>query len=104
MSKEKKQVIKMTDDLQEVLDLFYQQNDHEAFAKFEGILEEIAKTIDNLAEYKKKHLEFEMDEKKIYNIFDEAMQALQVKDNVLMSDIFQYDFIEYINELLDEME
>lgn len=104
MSKEKEQIENTIERLQEVLDLFYQQNDKQAFEQLDKILDEITKTVDNLALYKTLHVDFELDEQKVYNILKDAMQALQADDKVLMADVFQYDFIEYLNELLENME
>ena len=45
-----------------------------------------------------------MDEGKIFSILSDAMEALQSDDKVLMADILQYDFIEYISDLVENME
>lgn len=104
MSKEKEQILETLNKVQEIVDLFYQQNDKDALEKFAVTLEDMTKAIDNLAAYKKENSQFEMDEVKIFNILNEAMEALQSDDKVLMADILQYDFIEYISELVENME
>ena len=104
VSKEKEQVKKTIDNVQEVVDLFYQQNDKDALEKFMFVLEDMTKAIDNLAAYKNSNPEFVMDEGKIFSILSDAMEALQSDDKVLMADILQYDFIEYIGDLIEDME
>lgn len=104
MNEIKKQIKNTIDKVQEVVDLFYQQNDKDALEKFTVTLEDMTIAIDNLAAYKTEHPDFEMDEGKICNILNEAMGAFQSDDKVLMADILQYDFVEYINDLLDKME
>ena len=86
----KKQIELIIDKVQDVVDLFYQQNNAEGF--------------EMLAAYKNEHSEFEMDETKICGVLNEAMEALEAGDTVLMADIMQYDFVEYINDLLINME
>lgn len=104
MSTEKTQIIEMIDKLQNVVDLFYQQNDNEAFTEFELLIDNIENSINILQEYANQYLGFEVDEEKIYNILNEAMVALEEGDKVLMADILQYEFIEYIKELLVKMQ
>ena len=104
MSKEKTQIMETINKVQDVVDLFYQQNDKDALEKFAVILEDMTKAIDNLAAYKAQNAGFEMDEVKIFNILNEAINALQSDDKVLMADVLQYDFIEYISQLAENME
>ena len=78
--------------------------DKDAFEKFMFVLEDMTKAIDNLAVYKNSNPEFVMDEGKIFSILSDAMEALQSDDKVLMADILQYDFIEYISDLVENME
>jgi hypothetical protein len=104
MSKEKAQILEAINKVQEVVDLFYQQNDKDALEKFAVTIEDMTKAIDNLATYKAENVQFEMDEMKIFNILNEAMEAFQSDDKVLMADILQYDFIEYISKLAENME
>lgn len=42
--------------------------------------------------------------KKIFSILSNAMEALESDDKVLLADILQYDFIEYIESLVEKME
>lgn len=100
----KKQIELIIDKVQDVVDLFYQQNNSEAFEKFGNIIEDMTNVVDMLAAYKNEHSEFEMDETKICGILNEAMEALEAGDTVLLADIMQYDFVEYINDLLINME
>lgn len=104
MSEEKQQITDTIDKVQEVVDLFYQQKDSEAFEKFTAALDSMSIAINNLAVYKSLNETFELDEEKLCDILKEAMNALESQDRVLMADILQYDFIEYINELLEEMD
>lgn len=104
MSELKKQIADTINNIQEVVDLFYQQNDKDAFQKFENTILEMTKAIDNLYLYKNENTDFELDDENICKILRETMEALESGDNVLMADILQYDFIEYINTLLEQIE
>lgn len=104
MSAEKKQITDTVDKLEKVLDLFYQQSDNEAFEKFTKVIDDMIKAIESFEKYKIEHPDFEIDEQRICDILTEAMNALQANDKVLMADILQYDFIEYVNDLADTIE
>ncbi len=103
MSEKKEQIKATIDEVQDIIDLFYQQNDKEAFEKLDTVLENMTISIDNLELYKLENSDFDFDETKLCEILKESMEALQSDDKVLMADILQYDFIEYINELLEQM-
>lgn len=104
MSEEKQKVVSTTDEIQEVIELFYEQNDKEAFEKFNFAIGNIMSMVDILHDYKNTNMDFEFDEIKVCNILKEAMDALQSDDKVLLADILQYDFVEYMNDLAEQMD
>ena len=104
MSEEKQKVVSTTDEIQEVIELFYEQNDKEAFEKFNLAIGNIMSMVDILHDYKNTNMDFEFDEMKVCNILKEAMDALQSDDKVLLADILQYDFVEYMNDLAEQMD
>lgn len=104
MSQQKDIVKKSVTEIEEVVELFYQQKLQEALDKFQGVIGSIMTAIDTLFTYKAEHKEFELDEVKITNTLKDAMGALEDRDMVLLADILQYDYLEYMNELLENME
>lgn len=104
MSQQKDTVQKSVKEVEEVVELFYQQKLKEALTKFEVIIGGMMTAIDVLFTYRIEHEEFSLDEVKITNTLKDAMGALQDSDMVLLADILQYDYLEYMNELLENME
>lgn len=104
MTNHKETIIKTIDDVKGVVDLFYQQKDGEALKKFETVIGEMMNSMDALAAYRNENSEFTFDETKIMEMLTEAMNALQVGDLVLLADILQYDFLEYMQKIADAME
>lgn len=104
MSAQKELVSKSVKEVEEVVELFYQQKLQEALAKFEPALGEMMTAIDTIFTYRAEHDGFEIDDVKLTNTLKEAMAALQDGDMVLLADILQYDYIEYMQEILDNME
>lgn len=104
MSQQKDIVKKSVIEIEEVVELFYQQKLQEALDKFQGVIGRIMTAIDTLFTYKAENDGFQFDEVKITNTLKDAMGALEDKDMVLLADILQYDYLEYMNELLENME
>ena len=104
MSRQKEIVESTIEDIKDTVDLFYQQKDSEALKKFEIVIGGMMNSMDALVEYRNDNESFEFDEQRISNTLTEAMNALQDGDLVLLADILQYDFLEYMQELADNME
>lgn len=103
MSEQKEVVVKSVEEVKEIVDLFYQQKEKEALDKFTVGLGTIMTAIDTLFAYRDANEGFELDEEKLTNILKEAMSALQDGDMVLLADILQYDYLEYMEELAGNM-
>lgn len=103
MSSQKEIILNTIKDIKDTIDLFYQQKETEALEKFQLIIGEIMNSMDALFEYKNLDANFEFDEKKLTAILTDAMNALQDRDLVLLADILQYDFLEYLQEIVENM-
>lgn len=97
-------LMKTINELQDIVDLLYQQNDKEAFEKLDTTLVDVEDTVDIMVSYQKENQEFAIDMNKIYSTLKQAMEALEAGDKVLVADIFQYELIEYLNELSSAMQ
>lgn len=104
MSKEKEKIINTIEELQDVVDLFYQQNDQKAFEKMDVALLNVENAVDIFATYQIENPEFEIDMNKICDTLKQTMDALEKGDKVLVADILQYEFIEYLNDLSSTMQ
>jgi len=104
MSAEKELVGKTLEEVRESVDLFYQQKTGEALQQFDVVLGKVMTMVDTLFAYKESHEGFALDEEKVKSALTEALGALEEKDMILLADIIQYDFVEYVEELLDGME
>jgi len=104
MGKEKEQVVQTIQKVQEMVDLFYQQKQKTALDALYLTIGKITEAIDVLFDYKERKEDFQMDEQRLLSSLKECMDALESADYVLLADIFQYDFVEYMQELADHME
>jgi 16S rRNA A1518/A1519 N6-dimethyltransferase RsmA/KsgA/DIM1 with predicted DNA glycosylase/AP lyase activity len=103
MSQQKEKIEAVIKEIDEVVDLFYQQKLKTALERLEHLLADIAEAMDGLFQYGREQTGFEFDENKLTSTLNEAMGALEEQDLVLLADILQYDFREYLQELTERM-
>lgn len=104
MSQEKKVITNTVQTVRGTTELFYQQKDKEGYIKMQDTIAGIMQVVDVLHEYKCVHEEFSLDETRIAGALTEAMNAMEAGDTVLLADILEYDFIEYLQELSLELD
>lgn len=83
--------------INKVTELLYQKNNNEAFGRFNDVLTMLATLTDEIfssdevaQEIKSSFLEY----------LKEAMNAMENKDFILLSDILQYDIIEHLENII----
>ncbi len=103
MSQESKVIENTIAVIRETTELFYQQKTKEAYAKMQDTLTCIVQVVDTLHEYKCANEDFGLEETRIAASLTDAMNAMEAGDTVLLADILEYDFIEYLQELLSQM-
>lgn len=104
MSAEKEKITQVIAEIDNVVDLFYQQKLKEALDRLNVVLGDIMQAMETLFRYREEHEDFAFDEARLKNTLTEAMNALQEQDLVLLADIMQYDFKEYLDEIAGRME
>lgn len=93
-----KQMISTIDD---ITDKFYKQEEQEGYQLLNQSLDMIARImewliIDNIDTTPTKHLE-------IIKYLEEALQAMEAKDTILLADILQYELRERFQVILDAL-
>ncbi len=87
--------------IQETTELFYQQKQEAAFQKMGNVLTQILAAVDTLHQYAEQKEDFSFDEARVASSLTEAMEAMEAGDTVLLADILQYDFAEYLQEVAE---
>jgi ElaB/YqjD/DUF883 family membrane-anchored ribosome-binding protein len=98
----KEEIIKVLQSIDQTTELFYQQKEQEGYKNLEYTLDILIKTINEMLIYKKEKSDNfkDIQENKINEILTEAMNALEQKDTILLSDILNYDLKEALKELI----
>ena len=103
MGQERQQIGSVIEELQDTLELFYQQKEKEALDSFGALIDRLMEAMNTLFSYKKEHEDFEVDERKLTTSLKDALAAMEEKDYILLADILQYDFLEYMQELVGQL-
>ncbi len=92
-----KQLIEETvEQIKKVTELLYQQKNDEAFKIFQETLTLFTQVADHMFQ-----LQWVTEDDKLayMNKLREAMEAMEAQDSILLSDILQYEIMEFLEEL-----
>lgn len=104
MEQEKECVERTIRIIQQTTELFYRQKQTEGFQKMQDTVAAITQMVDTLHQYKEEHENFAYDEMAVVKALTEAMDAMEAGDTVLLADILEYDFVEYLQEAVETMD
>lgn len=104
MAQEKECILQTIRIIQQTTELFYRQKQEEGFQKMQDTVAAITQMVDKLHQYKEEHENFAYDELVVVKSLTEAMDAIEAGDTVLLADILEYDFVEYLQEAIESME
>lgn len=90
-----------TKKIEEATDLFYQHQDHKGYLKLDETIGQLMELADGLREVVAENPEIEVQE--FLSVLAEAMSALEDRDTVLLSDILQYDLIDQLQVIKDQL-
>lgn len=103
MGKEKKAIEKTIEAIKKTTELFYGNKKEEAYLQMQETISEILQMVDILHEFQFENESFSFDERRAATALTETMQAMEGGDTTLVADILEYDFVEYLQEILAEM-
>lgn len=87
----------------QVVELFYQQKNQEAYGQMETLLTDMMGTIDAIFAYKAENDAFSFDEQGLTEVLKTTLAAMEDQDAILMADILKYDVIEKLQEIGDKL-
>lgn len=99
MSQIRKNIRDVIDIIQSTTELFYQQKTAEGYAAMDQTIGAIGQVVESLHQYKQTEEGFDFDEARVAASLTEALEAMEQKDTVLLADVLEYDFVEYLKEL-----
>lgn len=91
-------------DVKSTTDLFYQQKEHDAYVKFNTTIESISSVVEKLFIMYNETAFPEFSQENLMLNLNNAMNAMQEKDAILLADILQYDLLEQFENILKQIE
>ncbi len=99
-----KQAIEMlSESIQKTTELFYTQREAEGYQAFGILLEPMATLIDRLFREQAASGKPEFEQAEIARLLNEAMNAMEARDSVLLADILQYDFLDQLEQIAAQL-
>ena len=91
MTSFKEMIIEAIQSIEDNTLLFYQQKEKEGYEKLESTLATLIQTTNGILETKSKNNDIYIDEKVLNSILSNAMNAIKLRDTILLSDILYFD-------------
>lgn len=96
----REQIERSIHEINEVVEMFYQQKTQEAYAQLDPVLGNLLAAIDVTVAYQQEHSELEIDVNGLTEALKEALAAIEEKDAILMADILKYEVIEKLEAMM----
>lgn len=101
---ELKQAIGMlSESIQKTTELFYTQREAEGYQAFGVLLEPMATVLDRLFRRQNETGKPEFEQNEIAKLLNDAMNAMEARDSVLLADILQYDFLDQLDQIAGQL-
>ncbi|QHQ60676.1 hypothetical protein Ana3638_07740 [Anaerocolumna sedimenticola] len=100
MNNIKNQINEILKEMNEITELLYQQKSKEGYVLLNGTLGKIMILMDTISKIKteKEHL---FDIERLNNNLKAALDAMEIKDNVMLADILNYEIAEQLKESIN---
>lgn len=96
----KEQITQNINEIDEIVEMFYQQKTQEAYTKLDPVLGNLLISIDAVVAYQQEHSELEIDVNGLTEALKEALSAIEEKDAILMADVLKYEVIEKLEAMI----
>ena len=96
----REQIAQNINEINEVVEMFYQQKAQEAYAQLDPVLGNLLAAIDATVAYQQEHSELEIDVNGLTEALKEALSAMEEKDAILMADVLKYEVVEKLEAMM----
>jgi KaiC/GvpD/RAD55 family RecA-like ATPase len=103
MASLKEQIVKNMAEIDDVVEMFYQQKTQEAYAQLNVVLGNFAAIIEPLFSYQQEHSDKEIDVDGLTEALKEALSAMQERDAILVADVLKYELLEKLERIVAVM-
>jgi hypothetical protein len=96
----KQKLMETSELVSKTTELFYQNKINEGYEKLQILLEEISNRMNEIFLHKQNGNEIGIEENKLVEVLNEALAALEIKDTLLFSDIFEYELKDLFDQII----
>lgn len=100
----KEQVGKAVKEIDDVVEMFYQQKTQEAYLQLDPVLGRLMDTLTSVITYAQEHPEAGIDVESLTEALKEALSAVEERDAILMADVLKYEVIEKLEDIAGKLD
>lgn len=100
----KEAIKQLSEAISKTTELFYTQREGEGYVAFGELLDPLMTIMNQLFTAQTQTGKPEFDQQEILRLLQEAMKAMENRDGVLLADILQYDFLDQLEQIADQLD
>ena len=99
----KKEIETVINDLDSIVEMFYQQKVQEAYSELNTALGKILEITEVVQNYTAQNSDKEINMDILLNALKETLSAMEERDVVLVADVLKYEVIEKLNDIAEQI-
>lgn len=99
----KKEIETVINDLDSIVEMFYQQKVQEAYSELNTALGKIMEITEVVQNYAAQNSDKEINMDILLNALKETLSAMEERDVVLVADVLKYEVIEKLNDIAEQI-
>ena len=99
----KKEIETVINDLDSIVEMFYQQKVQEAYSELNTALGKIMEITEVVQNYTAQNSDKEINMDIFLNALKETLSAMEERDVVLVADVLKYEVIEKLNDIAEQI-
>lgn len=99
----KKEIETVINDLESIVEMFYQQKVQEAYSELNTALGKIMEITEVVQNYTAQNPDKEIYMDDLLNALKETLSAMEERDVVLVADVLKYEVIEKLNDVAEQI-
>ena len=99
----KKEIETVINDLDYIVEMFYQQKVQEAYSELNTALGKIMEITEVVQNYTAQNSDKEINMDILLNALKETLSAMEERDVVLVADVLKYEVIEKLNDIAEQI-
>ena len=100
----KKNIENVIHEIDDVVEMFYQQKTKDAYIQLDSVLADLLQVIDPIHAYKVEHPDAGVDSESLTDALKETLSAMEEKDAILTADVLKYEVNEKLEMIMNAIQ